>query len=50
VSTDPEITTDNELINAYLAGNKHVSRFYVLPPETTTVDWLEDQYNFFLKN
>lgn len=57
VSTDPELITDEQLIKAYLEDSKkdkkdkrRVSRFYVLPPETTSTDWLEDQHNFFLKN
>lgn len=50
VSTDLSHDNDDKLINAYLNGDKHVKRFYVLPPEATTMDWLEDQQNFFLNN
>lgn len=44
VSTDPNIYSDNDLVDAYEAGNPSVRMYYVSPPKTSVTNWFLNQH------
>lgn len=50
ISTNPNYTSDEELVEAYQNGDPKVKPFYILPPKATVLDWLQDEWTFFQNN
>ena len=47
VSTDPDIITDNQIVDEYERNNPKVRMYYVVPPTTTIKDWfLNQRHNY----
>ena len=45
VSTNPDLVSDEDLIDAYVNDNTNVRMYYVLPPRATASEWLLSQHN-----
>lgn len=50
ISTNPNHSSDEELVEAYQNGDPKVKPFYILPPKATVLDWLQDEWTFFQNN
>lgn len=45
ISTNPNITDDNTLVEEYVNGNEDVKMYYVLPPRASVSEWLQNQHH-----
>ncbi len=50
VSNNPKIRTDEDLTREFAAGNKDVSKFYVVPPKAEISEWIDNEHSRYLRN